>query len=388
VPGWYPDPYDPTQLRYWNGEAWTESTTPAQGQPEPGAGGAPGGPSGAGPDPWAGSPPFTRPPSPAAPGTAPPGGWGGPSGLGDIGSWLSGTFSTLTGRLANVGILLFAVPLVGWLILTVMVWALVSGMSFNQVTEEFEGFNVGLLLLTVLVAVIVLVVAGIVTWLAATHQLYVAHLAQERTIAQSLSVALRRLPRVIGWGLVLGLAAVLVVAILGGVMAALVAGLGEGALALLLLIIPVVVVGVFFLWVKLAFFATALVVAPAGTNPITTSWGLSAGRFWAVLGRVLVLYAVVWGISFVFNIVFNIILAFVPATLGWEVDEVSGDLLIDGQNIDDLDVIDFDLFLPNPAIVVVIVALMVASQAATQAVSISGYTALYQRAGGPVDPEL
>jgi hypothetical protein len=25
LPGWYPDPYDPSQLRYWDGAVWTES---------------------------------------------------------------------------------------------------------------------------------------------------------------------------------------------------------------------------------------------------------------------------------------------------------------------------------------------------------------------------
>lgn len=27
--GWYPDPQNPAQLRYWDGQAWSESTAPA-----------------------------------------------------------------------------------------------------------------------------------------------------------------------------------------------------------------------------------------------------------------------------------------------------------------------------------------------------------------------
>jgi hypothetical protein len=31
--GWHPDPHDPNQIRYWDGNAWTEHTQPAQNTP-------------------------------------------------------------------------------------------------------------------------------------------------------------------------------------------------------------------------------------------------------------------------------------------------------------------------------------------------------------------
>lgn len=34
--GWYPDPQNAAQLRYWDGQAWTESTSPVA-QPDPAA---------------------------------------------------------------------------------------------------------------------------------------------------------------------------------------------------------------------------------------------------------------------------------------------------------------------------------------------------------------
>src|SRR5687767_3994296 len=37
-PGWYEDPSQPAQLRYWDGNAWTGSTAPKQAAPAPGYG--------------------------------------------------------------------------------------------------------------------------------------------------------------------------------------------------------------------------------------------------------------------------------------------------------------------------------------------------------------
>lgn len=60
-PGWYTDPYDARQQRYWDGRAWTGHTSPVAGQPgaawaQPGAPGTPtagaGGAGGAYVDPW------------------------------------------------------------------------------------------------------------------------------------------------------------------------------------------------------------------------------------------------------------------------------------------------------------------------------------------------
>lgn len=39
--GWYPDPQEPSNLRYWDGQAWTESTAPAAPPAAPAAPPAP-----------------------------------------------------------------------------------------------------------------------------------------------------------------------------------------------------------------------------------------------------------------------------------------------------------------------------------------------------------
>lgn len=372
VPGWYPDPHGPSQLRYWNGEAWTESVTPSQPQSHSAL-----------PDPWAGQPPFAQgTPVPPPPNSALS---GGPSGLGDVGGLISATFSSLVRCGANLAILLFVVPLVGWLALMALVYSLLGGMSLNAATGELEGFDTANLILGAVVMVALMVVGG-AGWMAAVHQLYQVHVDQPRTVGQSLGVALRRVPRALGWGLVLGLLLSIVLGIL--------IGLGVGAVLIdpvlgvvtILALMPITVVVVTWLWVKLAFFTTAVVLAPPGASPLTTSMGLSAGRFWAVLGRVALLYIVVGVIAMVFSLINQVLFIIVSTTLGWGVDGVTGKLLIDGRPAEGM--VDFDLFLPSPMVTAIVLIVVVGGQAVTQAVSISGYAGLYQRAAGPVDPSL
>jgi hypothetical protein len=34
-PGWYPDPYDPQRVRWFDGQQWTQHSAPAQAAPSP-----------------------------------------------------------------------------------------------------------------------------------------------------------------------------------------------------------------------------------------------------------------------------------------------------------------------------------------------------------------
>jgi hypothetical protein len=151
-------------------------------------------------------------------------------------------------------------------------------------------------------------------------------------------------------------------------------------------VVSVVAVIVLAVWlaVKLAFFGPAVAVAPSGVNPLGVSWKLTAGRFWPVLGRLLLLWAILWGISLVGQIAFQaVVTVAMEAAFGFELDPVTGELLIDGQEASELDVIELDSLIPSSPLLVLLVALTALTQSATQAVTVSATTALYARAGGP-----
>ncbi|MEL7156165.1 MAG: hypothetical protein AAFN30_06140 [Actinomycetota bacterium] len=237
---------------------------------------------------------------------------------------------------------------------------------------------------SVVILVVTMILMGI-GWLAGTHHLHRAHIGQPESLSESLSYGLRRLPRAIGWWIVALLLAMLAVALLVLPVVLLVAAVGEGGLALLVIVIPLFAVLSVFLWVKLAFWPAAIAVGPSGVNPFSASWQMSNGRFWPVLGRLLLLWLVVTGINWVSGIFTQIGFVALFAGSGIETDPVTGDLLVDGQPVDQLDVVSVGDFLPNVVLVVFAFAIYIAAQAATQALNISGITGLYHRADGPSD---
>ncbi len=375
VPGWYPDPHNPAQIRFWDGVRWTESVAPAGGvpvQPQPQPQLAAGGHYGV-PAVYQASGAHTA-----------------SHGLGDIGSWLSSLVSVLFDRAAPVMVLLFGIPFVGWVVAVVLWYQFVGGFAFDNRTDEFTGFSPPLLLAAI-IGTVVAILLSLVGRLAALHQLHRGHLDRPESIGESLGFGLRRLPRTLAWGLLLvlatglGIGAVTSLVVLLGVSIGgpegVITGIGVGILAAIGLL-PLAV----YLWVKVfAFFLTSMAVGPGGLNPFKTTWSLARDRFWPLLGRLAILWALVQVVSSIISGIsqFGILPLF--SSVDVETDPVTGELLVDGIPVEDLDVIEFELFLPNVVVVIFLMAILSAASVATQAFSDSGVVALYVRAGGPND---
>jgi hypothetical protein len=166
IPGWYPDPYDPSQLRYWDGATWTESAMPAGGPPQQPYGYNYGAPAAGG------------------------------SGLGDVGSWLSDTFSSLMRRAGPLVLLIYVVPVLATALVLVLARSVVADIRWNTVSDSIEGFEPVRFIPVGMIAFVVAVVAAL-CWLAAYHQMDASHRGRPAALVDSLGVGARRLPRAI-----------------------------------------------------------------------------------------------------------------------------------------------------------------------------------------------
>ena len=437
--GWYPDPYNAAQLRYWDGAVWTESVSPAGGaaagdatrqlvtdQTDTFPTSAPGANpyavgQGTGPvDDPAASGPYSPPGQTSGlPGvggatdqwavpTGPPSldgtgnvAWTGTTsgqfqpgtGFGEIGDWLSSIFKTLIERIGPVALLLFALPAIVGLITALVGQRLLSGLVLdlepdNDLEFEIAGFSAGLFLLLVVLGIVALLVA-LVGRLGANHQLYAAHSGAPQSLGSSLRTAFRRLPRAILWGLVLVVVAMIVATIFAVLLAVVVAvsvgdGDGGGSPLFALLVVPIVVFALVvgaWLWTKLAFFVPALAVGPAGTNPFAASWSMSRARFWPVFGRLVLVSVALWVLWGIFNAIFQPIFGSAAADL-FQLDVVTGDVFVDGQNVNTLDEIRWEDVVPGAGWFAAVAVLYTLGRSVIDAIWTSATTGLYWRGGG------
>ena len=280
-PDWYTDPEDESQYRYWDGSTWTEHRAPRHSGPDGDTESGPG--------------QLRRPGRLLADTFAVSGRrWR---------SCVSAGLIYLAGQVAVVVLIIIAGNdiLMGEL---GEIWNRVSDPDFDpeapEQTAYFESLELDLSL-----ANFVPIVLGVLAVWAASNVLQAAATLvalselRDRTLTASdvLRHALRRVPRLMGLDLqvtVIFLIAVVVV-VVGGVLTP----------VLLIPLIPAFIVGaVYFTAV------TAMAFAYASVGPATPSLPYGArllrGRFWATLGRLLLILAVLMAVTLAVGLVFTL----------------------------------------------------------------------------------
>ncbi len=384
--GWYDDPLVPGGTRYWDGAAWTPSAqgpgSPPELPPPPTptpslpASSAPG----SGPI-HGHSPPFEPiPASVAATGRSTSDFGGG--GLGDIGEWINQTFRGLRDNAIDLLLLLFVIPAVFWAVGYLASYELVSDLEWVD-GEGFSGLNasVGIIAAAGFAAMFL---AFIVGGLAANHLLFGYHVGQTPSWMTSFGVGLMRLPRM----LLIGLLLIIVVVVIMAVPALLIsAGVYSGGSSLFALIGLTVVTSILaapllvWIWVKTGFVWVSAAVTPSGTSALRSSFEVSSGRFWSVLARMGILFSMS---TFLSSVAQTIAQFAAPVVLFGQFETgPTGQLVVNGQELANLDQVRVGDLLPSPIGSLVYLTVFVLVSAAGQALIGSGLSSLYAKAKAP-----
>ena len=306
-----------------------------------------------------------------------------PGRVNDIGDWLRRSFRTVATHLAPLSVLFVAAAAVVTAIAYLLVHLLVADTVFFLNDGRVEGFGLGTALALAVVAVAA-TIGWTATYLGGFHFLHGAHrMGRVRDSGtdidpvRSLLVGLARVPRYFGVMLVLVLA---VIAVLGGGFALIfgvaVSGADTAVLPLLILLLTIVLVPLFaWFTVKVAFVPVSAVAVPPGRSALLSSWGVSRGRFWPILGRLALWYLLTSVLSMVNQVIVQI--GFPALVLSWLELGPNGELLVDGRPIESLDVLVVSDLLPNPIVAAGVLAFLAGLTGAVQMASASMLVSLY-----------
>lgn len=354
--GWYPDPSDQSQQRYWDGVQWTEhvETPPAAGVQE--------------------RPPITYGQNVATAGTLPVDtSTANPIGP-DFGQWASATFGGFVkGFLPALGlILMYSIPF--WLILYFLADLIFGDLVLREdlfgdpTVDGFGGveslYGIGAFLLIGFL----LQYAGV---LSAHHYFYRLHMRIERSFLGSFLAGLKGLPKYLLFGFAIGIVSIIVFGSAAGILI-----VTDGHP---LVIAAVVILGIalffalVYVAIRLVHVSVTATVAPQGEGFVRAAWNASKGRFWMTLGRVLLVYFVASAVSTIGQLILQVVVA---ATLPIETTD-SGELLLNGSEPDLVEGIVFSDFLPSPGAIIFTLIFYCLIQAGVSALYASNTAAMY-----------
>ena len=171
---------------------------------------------------------------------------------------------------------------------------------------------------------LLVIVATMVLSMAGTLAISALALGRENVVGRAIALGFRRFPALLGAsilvGLVVGLAGVALALIAGIDGRQLTAPTSEAAGRLLLLIVPLMLLFA-FIWIRLMLMTPIAAAEEGGPLAlIRRSWRLTAGRFWRLLGFVLLAVLVILVMSRVATIVVGLVISLVagrpdPGTL-------------------------------------------------------------------------
>ena len=286
---WYTDPEDESQYRYWDGSAWTEHRAPRHTDPAEDPGAAPGGMRGPG-------------------------------------QLIAHTFSLIGRRwrgcaavamiyiLSQVGVLVLVIVSANNILMGELgeIWDRITEPGVDLTQPEHEAYFQSLEFDLAPINFVPALLGLLAVWVASNvMQAAVTRIAlgdlrdRPPTTSDALRQALGRVPRLAG--VQIQILAIFVIAV---VLAILVQGVlvqlaGDIGWLLLILLTPAFIVGTVYAVVVTPL---AYVVASAGPRRWSLPYGarLVRGRFWATLGRLLLVFVVLFAASFAVGFVFAV----------------------------------------------------------------------------------
>ena len=301
---WYIDPEDSSQHRYWNGVAWTEHRSPRSGAPAAGptATAGPSGPTATTAGPSGPTATTAGPSGPTATMAGPGGGLRRPGQM--VADTLALTLRQWRPVSAAVAVL-FAGQAVALVLLFMGANSMVDGRTFDIFGRTEAGIdtssietNLSLRELVPMLASVAIIWSALRVMTAAIPHIVVEDLAGRTVTAGSaLGHGLSRVLRVIGLDVRIGLLAVA---------AMLVVAVPSAYVQLLSIVLyPAGMAAAVYAWV-VALFAYTAVSVTTSEPPLRYAFDLVKGRFWKLLGRLVLVAVAVYAAAVVASIVLSV----------------------------------------------------------------------------------